>query len=209
MAKRAYTSTVRAVAARETRAAILRAAERLFTEQGYARATVAGIAERAGVALNTVYTSVGGKAALMEALAAESSGDERIQATLDAVLGSADGHDILRRTAEGTGDMTRRHESVLNLLFDNATADPAVAAAAERALRRYRGRLARIAEHLVSLGAVRTDRVRTEQILWFYFGRGGWKTVRELGWDWADGTAWLTEQAAAALLTPAAGGRAT
>lgn len=209
MAKRAYTSTVRAVAARETRAAILRAAKQLFAEQGYARATVAGIAERAGVALNTVYTSVGGKAALMEALVSESAGDEQIQATLNAALGSADGRDILRRTAEGTGDMTRRHESVLNLLFDNATADPAVAAVAGRAVQRYRGRLARIAEHLVTLGAVRTDQVRTEQVLWFYFGRGGWKTVRELGWDWDDGAAWLAEQAAAALLDPTAGREAT
>jgi len=200
MAKRAYTSTVRAVAARETRAAILRAAMELYAEQGYARATVAGIAERAGVALNTVYTSVGGKAALLEALVDEGVEDEQIQVTLTAVLAARDAREILRMTAEGTGELTRRHEAVLNLVFDNVMADPAVAAAAERAVARYRGRLDRTADHLVALGAVRTDRDRTGQILWFYFGRGAWQTVRELGWDWDEGAAWLAGAAAAALL---------
>ena len=97
MAKRAYTSTVRAVAARETRAAILRAAMELYAEQGYARATVAGIAERAGVALNTVYTSVGGKAALLEALVDEGVEDEQIQVTLTAVLAARDAREISPR----------------------------------------------------------------------------------------------------------------
>jgi len=202
--KRSYTSTVRAAAARETHAAILRAAEELFVEQGYARATVAAIAERAGVAVNTVYASVGGKAALVEALAEQSSDDEGIHAALAAVRESADGREILSLLARSTGEITRRYESFLILLFDNATADPAVAAVAERTVERYRGRLLRAAETLVSLGAVRTDVARTEQILWFYFGQSAWRTVRRLGWDWADAACWLADQASAALLTPTA-----
>jgi AcrR family transcriptional regulator len=58
MTPRTYRSNVRAQAARSTREAILRSARTLFTEQGYARTSVAAIAEHAGVALNTVYTSV-------------------------------------------------------------------------------------------------------------------------------------------------------
>lgn len=202
MAKRTYTSTVRAAAARETRAAILKAAESLFVERGYVRTTVAGIAERAGVALNTVYTSVGGKPAIVEALAVEGTEDEEIQAALAAVHAATDAAEVLRLTAESTGAITRRHDAILTVLFDNATADPAVAAAAERAVARYRERLSIIAEHLVGLGTVRTDVVRTEQILWFYFGQAAWKTVRGFGWSWADGAAWLAAQADAALLGP-------
>lgn len=209
MAKRTYTSTVRAVAARETHAAILQAAEELFTERGYARATVSGIAERAGVALNTVYTSVGGKAALMEALTREGTEDQEIDTVVAAVRDSTDGREVLRLTAESTGEITRRHESLLNLLFENATADPAVAAAAEQAVKRYRERLSLIAEHLVALRAVRTDAARSEQILWFYFGQGAWKTVRGLGWSWADSAEWLAAQAAEALLHPPADRSAT
>jgi hypothetical protein len=87
------------------------------------------------------------------------------------------------------------------MLTDNATSDPAVAAAAELAVGRYRERLALTAEHLAEVGAVRLDSARTEQILWFYFGSTTWATVRELGWDWADGARWLADRAAAALLT--------
>jgi AcrR family transcriptional regulator len=200
MAKRTYTSTVRAAAARETHAAILQAAESLFVERGYVRTTVAGIAERAGVALNTVYTSVGGKPAIVEALAVEGTEDEEVQAALAAVQTATDPAEVLRRTAESTGAITRRHDAILTVLFDNATADPAVAAAAEQAVKRYRERLSVIADYLVSLGAVETDVVRTEQVLWFYFGQAAWKTVRGFGWSWADCAAWLSAQAAVTLL---------
>ncbi|ACU73097.1 transcriptional regulator, TetR family [Catenulispora acidiphila DSM 44928] len=198
--KRTYTSPVRAAGARETHAAILRAAESLFVERGYVQTTVAGIAERAGVALNTVYTSVGGKPAIVEALAVEGTEDEGIQASLAAVHVATEPREVLRLTAESTGAITRRHEAILTVLFDNATADPAVAAAAEQAIKRYREHLSVIAEHLVGLGAVHTDEVRTEQVLWFFFGQTAWKTVRGFGWSWTEGAEWLTAQAASALL---------
>lgn len=200
MDKRTYTSTVRAAAARETRAAILRAAEELFAERGYAQATVSAIAERAGVAVNTVYASVGGKAALVQALAMEGTDDEEIHAALTAVRASRDGLEILRLTAESTGHVTRRHETFLRFLVDNATSDPAIHAAAQRAVERYRERLSCIADRLVTLGAVRTDVVQTEQILWFYFGQGAWTVVRGFGWSWEDAASWLAAQAAGALL---------
>ena len=66
---RSYRSPVRTEAAQVTRAAIVEAARALFAERGYARTSVAAVAERAGVALNTVYTSIGGKPALVAAVA--------------------------------------------------------------------------------------------------------------------------------------------
>jgi AcrR family transcriptional regulator len=200
MTRRTYTSEVRARAARETRAAILRAAGGLFAEQGYARTSVAAIAARAGVALNTVYTSVGGKSALIEALVRDGTADTAIDAALAEMLTLTDGARILRLLAESTGEVTRRQAVTLRVLLDNATSDPAVAAAADLAVRRYRDRLGRIAAHLIDVGAVRTDVTRTEQILWFYFGTASWTTVRELGWGWPEAAAWLADQSAAALL---------
>jgi len=66
--KRRYDATRRRQSAARTRAAILDAARELFAERGYAATPMAAIAERAGVALDTVYASVGRKPALARLL---------------------------------------------------------------------------------------------------------------------------------------------
>lgn len=73
---RGYRSEVRAAQADQTRRAILLAARDLFASQGYG-VTVAQVAQRAGVAVDTVYASVGRKPAL-------------VLAVIDMVLGGAD-----------------------------------------------------------------------------------------------------------------------
>ncbi|MGB8022524.1 MAG: helix-turn-helix domain-containing protein [Candidatus Nanopelagicales bacterium] len=73
---RRYRSEVRAAQAENTRRAILQAARELFTSEGY-NATVAQVAQRAGVAVDTVYASVGRKPAL-------------VLAVIDMVLGGTD-----------------------------------------------------------------------------------------------------------------------
>jgi AcrR family transcriptional regulator len=65
---RPYRSQRRASAAAETRRFVLEAALAAFGEHGYVKATIAGIAARADVAVNTVYASVGGKPQLLVAL---------------------------------------------------------------------------------------------------------------------------------------------
>jgi AcrR family transcriptional regulator len=59
--KRRYDATGRRQAAARTRTAILDAARELFTQRGYAATAMTAIADRAGVALDTVYASVGRK----------------------------------------------------------------------------------------------------------------------------------------------------
>jgi AcrR family transcriptional regulator len=59
--KRRYDATGRRQAAARTRAAILDAARELFAERGYAATPMTAIAERAGVALDTVYAAAGRK----------------------------------------------------------------------------------------------------------------------------------------------------
>ena len=54
--------------ARATRLRILDTAERLVLDGGYAAMTVAGLAEGAGVSVQTVYNAIGGKAAVVKAL---------------------------------------------------------------------------------------------------------------------------------------------
>lgn len=73
---RRYRSALREAQAKVTRQAILVAARDLFLAEGYG-CTVARVAREAGVAVDTVYASVGRK-------------PEMVRAVIDMVLGSAD-----------------------------------------------------------------------------------------------------------------------
>lgn len=64
---RAYDSSVREEAMRETRHRILSVAPSLLVEGGYGAMTVAGLAKAAGVSPQTVYNAVGGKAEVVKA----------------------------------------------------------------------------------------------------------------------------------------------
>ncbi|MCV2395744.1 TetR/AcrR family transcriptional regulator [Actinotalea sp. M2MS4P-6] len=74
--RRSYRSDVRAARAAETRDTVLLAARELFTDEGYS-VPISRIAERAGVALDTVYASVGRK-------------PDVVLAVIDMVLGDSD-----------------------------------------------------------------------------------------------------------------------
>jgi TetR/AcrR family transcriptional regulator, regulator of autoinduction and epiphytic fitness len=66
-APRRYTNTRRTAQAAQTRADVVHAAIELFGEQGYGATTLAAIAERAGVAVETVYNGFGSKKKLLRA----------------------------------------------------------------------------------------------------------------------------------------------
>src|SRR5499427_5510306 len=78
--KRRYDATRRRQAAARTRAAILDAARDLFSERGYTATPMTAIAERAGVALDTVYAAAGRKPDLARLLV-----ETAISGTDDAV----------------------------------------------------------------------------------------------------------------------------
>lgn len=65
-ARRPYRSTLREEQARATRRAVVSTARDLFVELGWSRTTIDAVAARAGVSRRTVFTSVGGKAALLK-----------------------------------------------------------------------------------------------------------------------------------------------
>ncbi|MDQ0755345.1 TetR/AcrR family transcriptional regulator [Arthrobacter sp. B3I4] len=66
-------TTRRAVQAAATRAAVVQAAGRLFAADGYVRTTVDAVAAESGVAVQTIYNSVGNKAALLSAVLDEAA----------------------------------------------------------------------------------------------------------------------------------------
>jgi AcrR family transcriptional regulator len=204
MGQRAYTSRLRAQKAEQTRQAILATALDLFAKRGYGRVSVATVAAEAEVALNTVYSSIGGKPALILAIAKETAADEQSDRTLQQVLATDDSREILRLTAVGTGEVIERHSKTLAVLMDARNSDAAVAKAADYALGHYREVLDAIADRLFELGELRTgmDRQEARDVVWFYFGAAAWSTVSEMGWPYNKATAWLEAQASTALLAP-------
>src|SRR4051794_32139439 len=67
-APRRYDSRRRREQAAETRREILRAAQRLFAERGYAATTMAAVAAEAGVSVKTVYLAFETKSGVLRAL---------------------------------------------------------------------------------------------------------------------------------------------
>ncbi|WP_345408996.1 TetR/AcrR family transcriptional regulator [Nonomuraea salmonea] len=204
MVERGYRSPVRARHAEDTRRSIIEAAATLFAEQGYPRTSVAAVAAAAGVAVNTVYTSVGNKPALIMALSEDGAGDDAAVETLRRIEECSDPREILRILADGTGQVRRRRHDVLAILLNNKYADPDVAAAADVAIRAVRDRFKAVTARLIAVGGLREGLTGTqiEQTLWFYFGFEAWRTVRDFGWSWKESADWLAEQAARALLPP-------
>ena len=128
----------RAHQARETRRSILQAAQELFVANGYAATTIQAIADRAGVAVQTLYAVFGTKRELLrqliestitdgtdpvpmaeraESRAVAAEPDDRRRAEMDAAVGRA----IIERVAP-----------VVRVAQEAAASDPELAAMMEQ-----------------------------------------------------------------------------
>lgn len=95
--RRRYDGSSRQAAAAETRDRILAAAHSLFLTRGFTATAMADVADHAGVAVQTVYTAVGGKATLLQrVMDVAIAGD-------DAPIPVRDRPDILAVRAEPDG----------------------------------------------------------------------------------------------------------
>jgi len=202
VSRASYNSPRRQQAAAATREAIIEAALELFACQGYARTTVAQIAEAARVAANTVYTSVGGKPQLLAAITESGTGDPDVAETLTAVARTSDPAEVIRLTAAGTRQVNERRAKAVAVLLDSAQADPAGAEMLQVTVRSYRETLGTLAGRLEDLGAVRSpDLNRAADIFWYLFGWTSWRTlITDLGWSWDDAEQWLAQRGIDALL---------
>jgi AcrR family transcriptional regulator len=205
VSRASYNSPRRQQAAAATREAIIEAAQELFACQGYARTTVAQVAEAAQVAANTVYTSVGGKPQLLAAITESGTGDPDVAETLTAVARATDPAEVIRLTAAGTRRVNQRRTKAVAVLLDSAQADPAAAEMLRLAVRYYRDTLATLARRLEDLGAVEPpDLNRAADVFWYLFGWTSWRTlITDLGWSWDEAEQWLAQQGIDALLMPA------
>ncbi|WP_294569640.1 TetR/AcrR family transcriptional regulator [uncultured Arthrobacter sp.] len=185
--KRSYTSPSRELGAAETRASILREASELFAVRGYARVSVADIAAAAGVAAKTVYASVGGKAAILNEIVDRAVAESPGAATVVAVRNLSGIDEVLRELASGTRRGNEGQAVPLEAVHKALPVHEEGEALWERTTASYLDALARVAEHLQALGALRSGLSTGEaaDLLWLWFGPTAWRTlVIERGWSW-------------------------
>jgi AcrR family transcriptional regulator len=132
--RRRYDSVLRQEQARQTRARILDAAERLFSERGYANATIEAIASGAGVATDTVYATFRNKQGVLHALLdVRVAGDELPIGVLDregpqAVKVDRSQARQVARFADDVTGILERARPVDDIMRGAAAVDPDIAA---------------------------------------------------------------------------------
>lgn len=131
--RRPYRSTLRESQARATRRAVVDAARDLFVELGWSGTTIDAVAARAGVSRKTVFTSVGGKAALLKlaldwALVGD---DEPVPLEERQVLAEmeqqTDPRALVARWARFVADLEERAAPLAAVIVVAADADPEAA----------------------------------------------------------------------------------
>lgn len=135
--KRSYSSKRREAQARETRRSILDAARELFVASGYAATTIQAIAERAGVAVQTVYVVFGNKRELLRQLIeATITGDDEPapiteRAEAQAVAAEPDARRRAELDAAFSLSIIERVAPIVRVAAEAAASDPEVAAMME------------------------------------------------------------------------------
>ena len=129
MSRRPYDRTLRDEQARTTRARILESARQLLLADGYQHLTIAALAESAGVSVQTIYNSVGNKAAVIKAVYDVTlAGDDDPRAMNDrpefrALAEAPDGASILRAYAALSRRIADRVGPLLAVLLTNSDDD--------------------------------------------------------------------------------------
>lgn len=183
-----------------TRAAIIQAGRELFAERGFIATKVEDIAARARVAPATVYTSVGGKHALLTTLMEQLAAWQPRTENFDQIGRAQTSHEVLAALARGTRATREEWADVQRVISETAPHDQAAAAVQARRLERYRGALGVVAERLGAIEGPTFDRERAVDILWFYFGPRSYLPLHDdQGWSYAQTETWLLAQCQRAL----------
>jgi AcrR family transcriptional regulator len=195
---RSYRSPARAAAAQQTRRRILDAARTELLRTGYAGATVSRIAATAGVAVDTVYVSVGRKPELFRLLleTAISGTDEAVPADrrtyVQEIRALPCAEDRLRRYARAVREIGERLWPLQRVLVDAAAHDPALKALRDEiSARRARNMRAFAADVLDAEGAGPVSADYLADVVWataapetaaLLVGERGWPPERYEQW---------------------------
>lgn len=199
---RTYRSPRRAEQAAATRHLILSAARDLFTRRGYAATTVADIAGRAEVAVDTVYAAVGRKPVVMRAVleSAISGTDDAVPAEqrvyVTEMRSAVTAVDKLRRYATAIVEMQPRLAPIVIALREAAVTDRECADLWDEISDRRARNMRLLAADLRSTGELRGDLTDDDvaDIIWGTNSPEFWTLmVSERGWPPDRFEGWLAD----------------
>ncbi|MGV1037056.1 MAG: TetR/AcrR family transcriptional regulator [Candidatus Nanopelagicales bacterium] len=189
---RRYDSSRRKASADQTRAAILVAARDLFTERGYAATTVAAIADEAGVAVDTLYATVGKKPEVFGELIelALSGVDVPVPALerdyVKRINQVATADEKLALYAAAVTSIQGRLAPLFVVFREGAAADPAVARLWNQISQRRAKNMRMLAAELRGTGKLRQDLTddQVADIIWSMNSADFYTAlVTERGWE--------------------------
>jgi AcrR family transcriptional regulator len=197
--KRSYRSPLRTAQAGQTRRAIIDAATRLFVDAGYGATSINTIAEAAGVSRATVFTAVGGKAALLKtAYDVALVGDDEPVALPDragsrAIRAEPDPSRYLERYAGLVAELGGRVGAVYEAVRGAASADPEVRPVWEKIQQERRIGAAHVVADTAAKGPLRggIDQETAADVVWvlndpglyhLLVNRRGWSRERFATW---------------------------
>lgn len=207
--KRAYQSELRTQQAAQTRAAIVDAAADLFVADGYARTTIKAIADRAGVAPDTVYAAFGTKVRVLTAvvdarLAPPGVGNVMDRPEAVAVRDEPDQRGQVRRFARDIASLSTRVRPIYEVLRTASAVEPDVASVFHEMEGHRLTNMGRLAEWLATRGPLRVDQERAAQIIWTLASPDVARMLCDVqGWTEQEHADWLDHALVAALLTDA------
>jgi AcrR family transcriptional regulator len=208
--KRSYDSPLRKAQAASTRRAIIDAASTLFIERGYVATSIEAIAEGAGVSRATVFSSVGGKKAILKKAydVALVGDDEPIPFPLRPASLAVRAEPDPRRFLVGyTGlvvDINIRLAPIYEAVRGAASADPEVRDVFEAIGTERRIGAGNVVRDLVAKGARLREGLDADaaaDILWVLIDAGLFHLlVHQRGWAPERFQAWLAESIQRQLL---------
>jgi AcrR family transcriptional regulator len=207
-APRSYTSPRRDDQARLTRRHIVDAAHDLFLAHGYTATTIETIARTAGVSVQTVYNSVGNKAAVLAAVYDTAlAGDDAPVAiaersTFQAMLSERDGRRFLARYAAHGRELGQPAAPLVATVLAEAGNPDVRALAATSEQQRAHG-TAVVARHVAERFGLAPGLTIDEaaDILWALTAPETMiRFVHQRGWTWERYETWLARAMADAVL---------
>ncbi|WP_141577650.1 TetR/AcrR family transcriptional regulator [Actinomadura sp. WMMA1423] len=202
--RRRYDSPLRDRRARQTRQAIVAAANRLFVERGYAATSLADIAGEAAVARPTAFAAFGSKAALLREVVDQAlAGDDEPVPVAERpwfrpVLEGRTPRAVLDAYAEVCRLIGGRSAEIFEVVRRAADEGPEPSELWETMQRNRRLGAAMVIDRLEALlgpGSLRLDRERAVDVVWMFNDPSHYRSlVRIRGWSEQEYAAWTADQ---------------
>src|SRR5215469_9446879 len=189
-----YRSPLRAERAADTRRRIASAALALFTEKGFGGTTITAIAERAGVAPQTIYATFGTKAAILRALLERLEEDAGSAEWRDRIAAADDAAAKLEAFAHWSAAMFATSKAII-AAAQGAVGDPTILELRAEGDRHRRQGVTALVDTLADRGDLVAGLSRQQAVdrAWMLTGVDLYLAATDgCGWGDADYARWLT-----------------